>query len=98
MSFISLSRFSELFRVVLLAWLVVIQASAGYGKTTLMLQWMADLQEQGKASAWLTLDEADNDIGRFLSYLVAAFRKADPTMDLGNLVQSDFRGESPATG
>jgi LuxR family maltose regulon positive regulatory protein len=63
-----------------------------------MLQWMADLQEQGKPSAWLTLDEADNDTGRFLSYLVAAFRKADPTMDLGNLVQSDFRGESLATG
>lgn len=98
MSLISRSRFAERFRAASRARLVVIQASAGYGKTTLMLQWMADLQEQGKASAWLTLDEADNDIGRFLSYLVAAFRKADPTMDLGSLVQSDFRGESPATG
>ncbi len=98
MSLIPRTRFDERFRSASRAKLVLIQAAAGFGKTTLMLQWRAELKEHGKATAWLTLDEADNDAGRFLAYLVAAFQKADPKMDLGNLEQSYFKGESLAGG
>lgn len=52
---------------------VLIRAPAGFGKTTVMLQAMALFQEQGIAVSWLTVDAADNDIGRFLGFLAAAF-------------------------
>lgn len=52
--------------------LVLVRAPAGFGKTTAMLQARAGLEEQGIATAWLTLDRADNDVSRFLLGLNAA--------------------------
>ena len=51
---------------------IALVAPAGYGKTTLMAQWMATWQENGGACAWLTVDTNDNDPTRFLRHLVAA--------------------------
>jgi LuxR family maltose regulon positive regulatory protein len=59
--------------------LVLIQAPAGFGKTTMMLQIRARLIANGTANAWMTLDQADNDIGRFLSCLTMACGQLDPT-------------------
>ncbi len=55
--------------------LILVDAPAGYGKTTLLAQW---LDAQSICSAWLSLDEADNDIGTFLSYLAQAVRTVYP--------------------
>ena len=44
--------------------LVLISAPAGYGKTTLLSAWAA--QPIDRHVAWLSLDEADNDVARFL--------------------------------
>lgn len=52
---------------------VLVRAPAGFGKTTLMLQAHALFVERSTPTAWLTADAADNDVGRFLSFLVAAF-------------------------
>lgn len=54
---------------------VLFQAPAGFGKTTLMLQVMNGLLARGVTTTWLTVDAADNDVGRFLSFLGAAFDK-----------------------
>lgn len=51
--------------------LTLISAPAGFGKTTLAGEWAAGL---GRPTAWLSLDEADNDPVRFLTYVVAALR------------------------
>jgi len=51
--------------------LTLISAPAGFGKTTLVSEWVADC---GRLTAWLSLDEADNDPTRFLAYLVAALQ------------------------
>ena len=51
--------------------LTLIAAPAGFGKTTLVSQWLADC---GRPTAWLSLDEGDSDPTRFLTYLVAALR------------------------
>ena len=51
--------------------LILISASAGFGKTTLISDWIAGC---GRPVAWLSLDEGDNDITRFLTYLVAALQ------------------------
>jgi len=56
---------------------VVVAAPAGYGKSTLMARWHAQLVERGVACAWLSLDEDDDDPARFMRYLVAALQKAD---------------------
>ena len=47
----------------------LISASAGFGKTTLVSEWVARCKD---SVAWLSLDEGDNDPARFLVYLVAA--------------------------
>lgn len=52
--------------------LILVRAPAGFGKTTVMSQCMAGMEERGQVTAWLTLDDADNDISRFLWYLNAA--------------------------
>ena len=51
--------------------LVLITAPAGYGKTTLLTEWFF---QKKKAVAWYSLDETDNDIGRFLSYCILALQ------------------------
>src|SRR3712207_5385687 len=51
--------------------LTLISAPAGFGKTTLLSEWLAGCQ---RPAAWLSLDEGDNDPTRFLSYLVAALQ------------------------
>src|SRR3989337_2088492 len=49
----------------------LISAPAGFGKTTLVSEWVAGCE---RPVAWLSLDEGDNDPTRFLTYLVAALQ------------------------
>jgi LuxR family maltose regulon positive regulatory protein len=51
--------------------LTLISAPAGFGKTTLVSQWVAGCE---RPVAWLSLDEGDNDPARFISYLVKALQ------------------------
>jgi LuxR family maltose regulon positive regulatory protein len=51
--------------------LTLISAPAGFGKTTLVSEWLAGC---GQPVAWLSLDEGDNDPANFLAYLVAALQ------------------------
>ena len=51
--------------------LTLISAPAGFGKTTLVSEWVAGFERR---AAWLSLDEGDNDPTRFLAYLVTALR------------------------
>jgi LuxR family transcriptional regulator, maltose regulon positive regulatory protein len=52
--------------------LTLVSASPGFGKTTLVLQW---LQTVERPVAWLSLDGGDNDLVRFANYLAAALLK-----------------------
>lgn len=47
----------------------------GFDKLTLLAQWLA---ESGKPVAWLSLEPRDNELVRFLSYLIAALQTLDP--------------------
>src|SRR5215831_8505168 len=49
----------------------LISAPAGFGKTTLVSQWLAG---GSRPAAWLSLDDQENDPIRFLAYLVAALQ------------------------
>jgi LuxR family maltose regulon positive regulatory protein len=54
--------------------LTLITAPAGFGKTTLVASYIKDC---GLAVAWLSLDKDDNQISRFLSYLIATINGVD---------------------
>ena len=53
--------------------LTLVSAPAGFGKTTLVSEWIAAIHNR---VAWLSLDESDNDPTRFLIYIVAALQAA----------------------
>jgi LuxR family transcriptional regulator, maltose regulon positive regulatory protein len=62
--------------------LTLISAPAGFGKTTLVSEWVAG---SGEPIAWLSLDEGDNDPARFLTYLIAALQTITPQIGAGVL-------------
>jgi LuxR family maltose regulon positive regulatory protein len=67
---------------------ILISAPAGYGKTTLVTDWLAN---HDWPNAWLSLDENDNELAIFLAYLTKAIRTVFPdacpeTVDLLRLV------------
>src|SRR5215210_201086 len=62
--------------------LTLISAPAGFGKTTLISEWLAG---QPRPAAWLSMDEGDNDPTRFLTYLVAALQTIAPNIGEGVL-------------
>jgi len=70
--------------------LTLISASAGSGKTTLLGEWTSS---NGRPTAWLSLDDGDNDPVRFLSYLVAALETVAPTT--GASVLSSLHSPQP---
>jgi LuxR family transcriptional regulator, maltose regulon positive regulatory protein len=83
--------------------LALISAPAGFGKTTLVSNWIADcrllnadwtneqtiLNPQSKIGnlkfSWLSLDEGDSDLARFLMYFVAAMQTISPNFGEGVL-------------
>src|SRR5665647_455470 len=56
--------------------LTLVSAPAGFGKTTLLTEWLAAAPADGRSVAWLSLDQRDNDPARFWTYLVAALQTA----------------------
>ncbi|OGO35482.1 MAG: hypothetical protein A2W35_21210 [Chloroflexi bacterium RBG_16_57_11] len=71
--------------------LILISAPAGYGKTTLVSSW---LHETEIPSAWILLDEQDNDPIRFLQNLIEAINKISPAIESG--LKSPLQGMGPA--
>jgi LuxR family transcriptional regulator, maltose regulon positive regulatory protein len=62
--------------------LTLISAPAGFGKTTLVNDWIANCQQP---VAWLSLDEGDSDPARFLMYLLTALQTVAPNLGNGLL-------------
>jgi len=67
--------------------LVLVSAPAGFGKTTLIAQWLAPRERGGGEGepagpaprvAWLSLDAGDSELRRFVTHLVAAIQAASP--------------------
>ena len=56
--------------------LILVSAPAGFGKTTLLAEW---LPENGRPWAWVSLDRTDSDLATFIAYFVAAVQTANPS-------------------
>lgn len=89
--------------------LTLISAPAGFGKTTLLSEWLDSLNSEQRTVdssrptfhyplstlrvAWLSLDEDDNDPLRFLTYLIGALQTLTP--DLGETTLALLRSPQP---
>ncbi len=75
----------------------LISAPAGFGKTTLLCDWV---NQSENAFAWLSLDEGDNDLSHFWSYAIAAIQSIYPGIaesSLARLQSSGFSGTGQKT-
>ena len=75
--------------------LTLVSAPAGFGKTTVLSDWLADLgrRQAHSRGAWLSLDDGDNDLNRLLTHLVAALRGVG--LDVGTAVLESLHTASP---
>src|ERR1700681_4346791 len=58
--------------------LTLVSAPAGFGKTTLLTDWLTTAHADGGVTAWLSLDHSDNDPALFWAYFIAALKTAAP--------------------
>src|SRR5690348_6554941 len=78
---VSRPRLTARFSASLSAPLTLISAPAGYGKTTLLAEWLDTL---AAPAAWLTADAGDRDSQRFVTYLIASLDRAVPGSSIVN--------------
>ncbi|MBZ0294689.1 MAG: LuxR C-terminal-related transcriptional regulator [Anaerolineae bacterium] len=71
--------------------LILVSAPAGFGKTTLIIDWLAN--KDASQIGWLSLDEQDNDPGHFLNLLVAALQQHHGA--IGQVVQQALQLPQP---
>ncbi|MFK0089616.1 LuxR C-terminal-related transcriptional regulator [Pseudomonas sp. NPDC090755] len=66
--------------------LILLRAAAGFGKTTLLLQYRERCLAAGRRVLWLNLDKADNDIQRLITHLLSGIRDlcADDALEAGS--------------
>ena len=77
--------------------LVLVDAPAGFGKSSVVAQWCA-FPGQSREFAWVSVDAGDNDAARLWWYIVAALQRARPELRAGELLRQlerqrpDLRG------
>ena len=72
--------------------LTLVSAPAGFGKTTVLSQWLGQSRDVAR-TAWVSLDEGDNDLIRFWDYLLAAVQQLVP--GAGEATRSMLRSAEP---
>lgn len=89
-------RLDERFRALSHAKVILVVAPAGFGKTSMLAHWKDLLGAEGVSCAWLTLDEGDNDVGRFLAYLSQVVNALAPEVETAGVVRGRL-GEGAAS-
>src|SRR5215218_7766755 len=75
--------------------LVLVAAPAGFGKTTLLAQWLAAESTQRRV-AWLALDPGDADLRLFLTHVVAAIQTVEPEAGVDALALLEAGATAPS--
>ncbi len=81
----------------------LVSAPAGFGKTTLLREWIETLQSAPDKSpqgdyhiGWVSLDESDNDPTLFLTYFITALMQHAKTVTIGEVALSMLQSSQPA--
>src|SRR3954470_4677972 len=77
--------------------LVLVAAPAGFGKTTLLAQWLA-AESSRRRVAWLALDPRDADLRLFLTHLAAAIQVVEPEAAIDALALLEAGTTTPPDG
>ncbi|MCA9923223.1 MAG: hypothetical protein KC421_12665, partial [Anaerolineales bacterium] len=75
--------------------LTIISAPAGFGKTTLVAEWLQQISAGTCQSAWLSLDKVDNEPMRFLTYLITALQSVQAGLGGAALAWLQSANQSP---
>jgi LuxR family transcriptional regulator, maltose regulon positive regulatory protein len=70
---------------ILAARLTVVRAPAGFGKSTLLVQWLEKLRETGVSAAWVSLDERDTDPANVLAQIIVSISRSAPIISPSTL-------------
>jgi LuxR family transcriptional regulator, maltose regulon positive regulatory protein len=61
---------------------VLVSAPAGFGKSTLISDWLRQLSPEVYSSTWISLEPSDNDPHRFYNYFISAWQRLYPQVGL----------------
>jgi LuxR family maltose regulon positive regulatory protein len=73
--------------------LTLISAPAGFGKTTLLAEWLATTLAKERSAGWVSLDQSDNDPAFFWAYFITALQKI--RFEVGERALSLLRSPQP---
>src|SRR3982074_3706512 len=70
--------------------LTLVAAPAGFGKTTLLAEWLSAAPAAEPSAGWLSLDHSDNHPASFWTYLITALQTVEPGVGVSaiSLLQS----------
>ncbi len=77
--------------------LVLVDAPAGFGKSTLVAQWRA-FPGQSRKFAWVSVDAGDNDAARLWWYIGCALQRACPELQRRRLAEATAGGQGQTCG
>jgi len=72
--------------------LILVSAPAGYGKTTLLAEW---IEQRSFQVGWVSLDEQDNELKRFFCHIIASLRSAE--IQINENIITDLIDQCPET-
>jgi ATP/maltotriose-dependent transcriptional regulator MalT len=75
LSLVARPRLTERMNAAMRSKLTLVVAPAGWGKTTLLSSWYAEISRSTQSLAWVSLDEGDNDPMRFWMYVITALNR-----------------------
>jgi LuxR family transcriptional regulator, maltose regulon positive regulatory protein len=77
----------------------LVTAPTGYGKTTLLSEWLRVSNQKDRLNTWVSLDSNDNSIMRFWSYIIASILKAYPKFNFNTqkYLRSDYDSGDQST-
>jgi LuxR family maltose regulon positive regulatory protein len=73
--------------------LTLVSAPAGFGKTTLLAEWLAAAPADAQSVAWLSLDPSDNHPPTFWTYVITALQRVRP--EIGKSVVAPLQSPQP---
>ncbi len=74
--------------------LTLVSGPAGFGKTTLLAEWVAATSASERAAGWVSLDQSDNDPALFWAYFIAALQTVQS--EVGETALSSLYSAQPA--